>query len=135
MNLDKNFIPSQLIDMYQKIPDHNVIQYVLMISKGKSGSSESLNFSSEFPKNYLLPKLQEFFDKFTEFETSIIKKDKVIQGHEESIKEQKDYTELALSEKDDIISGYESSIDKLTGHINSIESSKIWKLMYFLFRH
>ena len=106
-----------------------------MIGKGKSVSSETLNFSSQFPKNYLLPKLQEFFEKFTEFENAIIKKDKVIQGFEESIKEQKDYTGTALNKKDELIQGYESSIEQLTGHINSIESSKIWKLMHFLFRH
>ena len=135
MNLDDSFIPSQLIDMYQKIPDHDVAQYIFMIGKGKSVSSETLNFSSQFPKNYLLPKLQEFFEKFTEFENAIIKKDKVIQGFEESIKEQKDYTGTALNKKDELIQGYESSIEQLTGHINSIESSKIWKLMHFLFRH
>ena len=124
MNLDDTLIPSQIIEMYQKIPDHDVIQYVFMIGKGKSVSSESLNFSSQFPKNYLLPKLQDFFEKFTEFENSIIKKDKVIQGFEESIKEQKE-----------LIQGCESSIEQLTGHINSIESSKIWKFIHFLFRH
>ena len=110
MNLNDTHIPSQLIEMYQKIPDHDVAQYVFMIGKGKSVSSETLNFSSQFPKNYLLSKLQEFFEKYNEFEASI-------------------------SKKDDIISGYESSIEQLTGHINSIESSKIWKLMHFLFRH
>ena len=91
MNLDDHFIPSQLIEIYQKIPDHDVVQYVFMIGKGKSVSSESMNFSSQFPKNYLLPKLQEFFEKFTEFEKSISKKDKVIEGLEDSVKEQKDY--------------------------------------------
>ena len=91
MNLDDALIPSQLIDMYQTIPDHDVTRYVFMIGKGKSVSSESLDFSSQFPKNYLLPKLQEFFDKFIDLEKSIIKKDKVIQGYEESIQEQKEY--------------------------------------------
>jgi hypothetical protein len=159
MNLDDSFIPSQLIDMYQKIPDHDVAQYIFMIGKGKSVSSETLNFSSQFPKNYLLPKLQEFFEKFTEFENAIIKKDKVIQGLENSVKdimgseptlnkkdeliqgyensskEQKNYIRSALNKKDELIQGYESSIEQLTDHINSIESSKIWKLMHFLFRH
>ena len=110
MNLEDTLIPSQLIDMYKKIPDHDVAQYVFMIGKGKSVSSETLNFSSQFPKNYLLSKLQEFFEKYNEFESSI-------------------------SKKDDVISGYESSINQLTDHINSIESSKIWKLTHFFFQH
>jgi hypothetical protein len=104
MKLDDTLIPLQLIEMYKKIPDHNVTQYVFMIGKGKSVSSETLDFSSQFPKNYLLPKLQEFFEKFTEFEKSIIKKDKIIQGHEKSIQEQKDY------------------IENLEEHIHSLES-------------
>ena len=93
MNLDDTLIPLQLIEMYKKIPDHDVTQYVFMIGKGKSVSSETLDFSSQFPKNYLLPKLQEFFETFIELKNSIIKKDKIIQGHEKSIQEQKDYIE------------------------------------------
>jgi chromosome segregation ATPase len=120
--------------MYQKIPDHDVAQYVFMIGKGKSVSSESLDFSSQFPKNYILPKLQEFFEKFTEFKyalakkdkviqglensikdimgtgTALAKKDTVIQGYEESIKEQKEYIGTALAKKDTVIQGYEESI-------------------------
>jgi hypothetical protein len=91
MNLDDTLIPSQLIDMFKNIPDHDVTQYIFMISKGKSVSSELLNFSSQLPKNYLLPKLQEFFEKFIEFKDALAKKDKVIHGYEESIKEQKNY--------------------------------------------
>ena len=132
MNLDDTLIPLQLIEMYQKIPDHDVAQYIFMIGKGKSVSSESLNFSSQFPKNYLLPKLQEFFEKFTEFESSISKKDIIIHGYEESIKEQKDYTksalieqkdytELALSEKDIIIHGHENSIKEQQNYIKNLE--------------
>ena len=93
MNLDDTLIPSQLVEMYKKIPDHDVAQYVFIIGKGKSVSSETLDFSVQFPKNYLLPKLQEFFETFIELKNSIIKKDKIIQGHEKSIQEQKDYIE------------------------------------------
>ena len=138
MNLDDTLIPLHLIEMYKKIPDHDVAQYVFMIGKGKSVSSETLDFSSQFPKNYLLPKLQEFFEKYNEFENSIIKKDKIIQGHEESIKEQKDYTESALSKKDKIIQGHEESIKEqkdyiqnLKKHNNQLESQlkkfKFWR--------
>ena len=139
MNLDDTLIPSQLIDMYQKIPDHDVTQYVFMIGKGKSVSSETLDFSSQFPKNYLLPKLQEFFDKFIEFKdalakkdiviqglensikdimgtgTALAKKDIVIQGYEESIKEQKNYMSDALAKKDIVIQGLENSIKDIMG--------------------
>ena len=109
-NLDDTLIPLQLIDIYQKIPDHDVTQYIFMLRKGKSTNSETLNFSSEFPKNYLLSKLQEFFEKFTEYENTIQK-------------------------QKNMILGYENSIEKLTNHINSIESSKSWKLIHYLFKH
>jgi len=91
MNLDDSFIPSQLIDMYQNIPDHDVVQYVFMIGKGKSVSSETLNFSSQFPKNYLLPKLQEFFDTLTDYKSGLVILNKANKGLENSIKEQRDY--------------------------------------------
>ena len=116
MNLDDTLIPSQLIEMYQQIPDHDVTQYVFMIGKGKSVSSESLNFSSQFPKNYLLPKLQEFFEKFTEFKDALAKKDKVIEGLENSIKDITGYSGSALSKKDEVIEGYEKSIQDLTSN-------------------
>jgi len=135
MNLDDTLIPSQLIEMYQTTADHDVIQYVFMIGKGKSVSSESLNFSSQFPKNYLLPKLQEFFEKFTEFENSVIKKDKVIQGFEESIKEQKDYVKTSLQEHKDYVKTslqeQKDYIKNLEKHNNQLESQlkkfKFWR--------
>ena len=116
MNIADILIPSQLIEMYQQIPDHDVIQYVFMIGKGKSVSSETLDFSSQFPKNYLLPKLQEFFEKFTEFKDALSKKDKVIEGLENSIKDITGYSGSALSKKDKVIEGYEKSIQDLTSN-------------------
>ena len=116
MNLDDTLIPLQLIEMYKKIPDHDVTQYVFMIGKGKSVSSETLDFSSQFPKNYLLPKLQEFFEKFTEFKDALSKKDKVIEGLENSIKDITGYSGSALSKKDKVIEGYEKSIQDLTSN-------------------
>jgi len=148
MNIDDTLIPSQLIDMYQNIPDHDVTQYIFMIGKGKSVSSESMNFSSQFPKNYLLPKLQEFFGKFIEFKDALAKKDKVIQGlensikdimgtgtalakkdtviqgYEESIKEQKTYTGTALAKKDTVIQGYEESIKEQKTYIGTALAKK-----------
>ena len=93
MNLDDTLIPSQLVEMYKKIPDHDVAQYVFIIGKGKSVSSETLDFSVQFPKNYLLPKLQEFFEKYNEFKLALTEKDKVIEGLENSLEEQKNYIE------------------------------------------
>ena len=124
MNLDDTLIPSQLIEMYQQIPDHDVTQYVFMIGKGKSVSSESLNFSSQFPKNYLLPKLQEFFEKFTEFKDALAKKDKVIEGLENSIKDITGYSGSALSKKDKVIEGLENSIDEQNTYIETALSKK-----------
>mgnify|MGYP003389318607 FL=1 len=121
MNLDETLIPSQLIEMYKKIPDHDVAQYVFMIGKGKSVSSETLDFSTQFPKNYLLPKLQEFFETFVELKTSIIKKDKIIQGHEESIKDIANNAVPALAKKDKVIEGLENSIEEQKNYIENIE--------------
>ena len=105
-----------------------------------------MDFSTQFPKNYLLPKLQEFFETFVELKTSIIKKDKIIQGHEESIKdiannavpalakkdkvieglensieEQKNYAGAALAKKDKIIQGYEESIKEQKDYIENLK--------------
>jgi hypothetical protein len=127
-NLDETLIPHQLIDMIKKIPDHDVSQYVLMIGKNKIIPSENLEFVSQFPKNYLLPQLQNFFDKFVELEKSVLNKDTLISGLENSIKEQKDYTESSLSKKDTLISGLENSIKEqkelIQGHENSIKEQK-----------
>ena len=147
MNLDDTLIPSQLIEMYKKIPDHDVAQYVFMIGKGKSVSSETLDFSSQFPKNYLLPKLKEFFEKFTEFKDALSKKDKVIEGYEKSIQdltfnaaptlakkdkvieglehsitEHKTYTETALSKKDKVIEGLENSIAEQKDFLKNLKT-------------
>jgi hypothetical protein len=127
-NIDETLIPQKLIDMIKKIPDHDVSQYVLMIGKNKTIPSENLEFVSQFPKNYLLPKLQNFFDEFTELEKSVSNKDTLISGLENSIKEQKDYTESTLSNKDTLISGLENSIKEqkklIQGHENSIKEQK-----------
>ena len=149
MNLDETLIPSKLIDIVCTIPDSDTVKYVLMIGKGKTIPSDNLEFVSQFPKNYLLPKLQEFFEKFSELEKSVSDKDKIISGLEDSIKEQKAYTESAikeqkaytesaLSDKDKLIEGYENSvkeqreyIENLEGHIRNLESElkkfKFWK--------
>ena len=144
MNLDDTLIPLHLIEMYKKIPDHDVAQYVFMIGKGKSVSSETLDFSSQFPKNYLLPKLQEFFEKYNEFKLALTEKDKVIEGLENSIKditnnavpalakkdkvieglensieEQKNYAEVALAKKDKVIEGLENSIEEQKNYAKS----------------
>jgi hypothetical protein len=113
MNLDDHFIPSQIIEMYQNIPDHDVVQYVFMIGKGKSVSSESMNFSSQFPKNYLLPKLQEFFDTLIDYKSGLVILNKANEGLEKSIKEQGDY-----------IKHLEENIRQLESKMNMF---KFWK--------
>ena len=119
MNLDDTLIPLQLIEMYKKIPDHDVTQYVFMIGKGKSVSSETLDFSSQFPKNYLLPKLQEFFEKYNEFKLALTEKDKVIEGLENSIEDITGYSGNALAKKDKVIEGLESSLEEQKNYTES----------------
>ena len=119
MNLDDTLIPLHLIEMYKKIPDHDVAQYVFMIGKGKSVSSETLDFSSQFPKNYLLPKLQEFFEKYNEFKLALTEKDKVIEGLENSIKDITNNAVPALAKKDKVIEGLENSIEEQKNYAKS----------------
>ena len=148
-NLDEIVIPSKLIDIIQKIPDYDTLQYIFMINKGKSIPNENLEFASQFPKNYLLPKLQEFFEKFSELEKSIAdkneiihglensikditghtgsalaKKDKVIAGYADSMKEQKTYTGSALAKKDKVIVGYADSIKEQKAYTGSALAKK-----------
>ena len=138
MNLDETLIPDKLINMIQKIPDYDTIEYVLMISKGKTVSTENLDFVLGFPKNYLLPKLQEFFDNFVKLEQGVLDKDKIISGYENSIKEQQEYIKNSIKEQRVLISGYENSIKEqreyiknLEEHIHSLESQlkkfRFWK--------
>ncbi len=138
MNLDETLIPSKLIDIIHTMPDYDTVKYVLIIGSGKTIPSKNLEFISQFPKNYLLPKLQEFFEKSSELEKSISDKNKIISGLENSITEQKAYTESALSDKDKLIEGYENSIkeqreyiENLEGNIRNHESKlkkfKFWK--------
>jgi len=124
LNLDDSLIPCKLIDMIQKITDYDTLQYVLVIAKGKTISSENLEFVTQFPKNYLLSKLQEYFEKFSELESSVLDKDKLIEGYEKSIKEQKTFTASALSDKDKLIEGYEKSIKEQKTFTESALSDK-----------
>ena len=124
-NLDVTIIPSKLVDIIQKISDYNTSQYVLMIGKGKTISSENLEFASQFPKNYLLPKLQELFEKFSELEKSVSDKDKLIQGFEESIKEMTTYSGTSFKKKDKVIHGLEDSIKEVLSSTSLIKKDKI----------
>ena len=122
-----------------------------MISEGKIVSTKNFEFVSKFPKNYLLGKLKEVFEKVTELEDkleqqkkyteslvkeidsmtdgqTISEKEELIAGYRNSIDEQKNSTERSLSEKEKIIKGYEDSIKKqekiIKGHEDSIKELK-----------
>ena len=122
-----------------------------MIGEGKTVSTENFEFISQFPKNYLLPKLKEFFEKVSElgdkleqqkkYTESLVKeidsmtdgrslsdKEKLIEGLTKSVDEQKDYTGRSLTAKEKIIQGHEDSIKKLKkiiqGHESSIKEQK-----------
>jgi len=151
MNLDDTLIPDELLNILEKISDSDTLKYIFMIGEGKTISTKNFEFVSEFPKNYLLPKLKEFFEKVSELEdkleqqktyteslvkeidsmtdgSSLSEKEKLIQGLIKSVEEQKAYTVRALSEKDEIIEGYEDSIKKqekiIKGHEDSIKELK-----------
>ena len=133
MNIDDTLIPPELLGMIEKISDSDTLKYIFMIGEGKTVSTENFEFISQFPKNYLLPKLKEFFEKFSElgdkleqqkkYTESLVKeidsmtdgrslteKEKLIEGYKKSVVEQKEYTGQALSEKEKLIEGYKKSV-------------------------
>ena len=134
MNLDNTLIPSELLGMIEKTPDSDTLKYIFMIGEGKTVSTKSFDFVSEFPKNYLLPKLKEFFEKVSELEgkleqqkkytKSLVKeidsmsdgrrtlseKEELIEGYKKSVDEQRISTTRSLTEKEKIIKGYELSL-------------------------
>jgi len=151
MNLSDTLIPSELLGMIEKISDSDTLKYIFMIGEGKTVSSKNFEFVSEFPKNYLLPKLKEFFEKTSELEgkleqqkkyteslvkeidsmtdgQTISEKEELIAGYRKSIDEQKNSAERSLSEKEKLIKGYEDSIKKqekiIKGHEDSIKELK-----------
>jgi hypothetical protein len=151
MNIDDTLIPPELLGMIEKISDSDTLKYIFMIGEGKTFSTENFEFISQFPKNYLLPKLKEFFEKFSElgdkleqqkkYTESLVKeidsmtdgrslteKEKLIEGYKKSVVEQKEYTRQALSAKEKLIRGHEDSIQKLKkiiqGHEASIKEQK-----------
>ena len=135
MNLDDTLIPSELLGMIEKISDSDTLKYIFMIGEGKTVSTKNFGFVSQFPKNYLLPKLKEFFEKVSELEDkleqqkkyteslvkeidsmtdghSLSEKEKLIEGYKKSVEEQKEYTGQALSEKEKLIGGLTKSVEE-----------------------
>jgi len=135
MNLDDTLIPSELLGILEKISDSDTLKYIFMIGEGKTVSTKNFGFVYQFPKNYLLPKLKEFFEKVSELEDkleqqkkyteslvkeidsmadghSITEKEKLIEGYRKSVKEQKEYTGRSLSEKEKLIEGYKKSVQE-----------------------
>jgi len=146
MNLDNTLIPHELLGMIEKIPDSDTLKYIFMIGEGKTVSTKSFDFVSEFPKNYLLPKLKEFFAKVSELEDkleqqkkyteslvkeidtmsdgrSLSEKEELIEGYKKSVDEQRISTTRSLTEKEKIIKGYEDSIKKQEKIIKGYEDS------------
>ncbi len=146
MNLSDTLIPSELLGMIEKISDSDTLKYIFMIGEGKTVSTKSFDFVSEFPKNYLLPKLKEFFAKVSELEDkleqqkkyteslvkeinsmsdgrSLSEKEELIKGYKKSVDEQRISTTRSLTEKEKIIKGYEDSIKKQEKIIKGYEDS------------
>ena len=97
-----------------------------MIGEGKTVSTKNLEFASQFPKNYLLGKLKEFFEKVTELEDKLEQQKKYT---ESLVKEIDSMTDgQTISEKEKLIKGYRGSIsekDKLIeGYRKSVEEQK-----------
>ena len=146
MNLDDTLIPSELLGMIEKISDSDTLKYIFMIGEGKTVSAKNFEYVSQFPKNYLLPKLKEFFEKVSElgdkleqqkkYTESLVKeidsmenglslseKEKLIEGYKNSVEEQKEYTGLALTEKEKLIEGYRKSVEEQKEMIKGREAS------------
>ena len=146
MNLDNTLIPSELLGMIEKISDSDTLKYIFMIGEGKTVSTKNFGFVSQFPKNYLLPKLKEFFEKVSELEDkleqqkkyteslvkeidtmtdgrSLSEKEKLIEGYKKSVGELKHGAKISLTEKEKIIKGYEDSVKKQEKIIKGYEDS------------
>ena len=142
MNLSDTLIPSELLGMIEKISDSDTLKYIFMIGEGKTVSSKNFEFVSEFPKNYLLPKLKEFFEKASELEDkleqqkkyteslvkeidtmsdghSLSEKEELIEGYKKSVS----VSRHSLTEKEKLIEGYEDSIKKQEKIIKGYEDS------------
>ena len=149
MNLDDTLIPPELLGMIEKISDSDTLKYIFMIGEGKTVSTKNFGFVSQFPKNYLLPILKEFFEKVSELEDkleqqkkyteSLVKEiDSMTDGRSLSEKEKPRYSH-SLSEKEKLIQGLTKSVEEqkeytvralaekdkiIEGHENSIKEQK-----------
>ena len=126
MNLDDTLIPSELLGMIEKISDSDTLKYIFMIGEGKTVSAKNFEYVSQFPKNYLLPKLKEFFEKVSELEDKLGQQKKYT---ESLVKEIDSMTDgQTISEKEKLIEGYRGSIsDKeglIEGYRRSVEEQK-----------
>ena len=147
MNLDNTLIPPELLGMIEKISDSDTLKYIFMFGEGKTVSTKNFEFVSEFPKNYLLPKLKEFFEKVSELEDkleqqkkyteslakeidsmtdgrSLSEKEKLIEGYKKSVEEQKEYTGRSLTEKEKLIKGLTKSVEEQKEYTVSSLSEK-----------
>ena len=118
-----------------------------MIGEGKTVSTKNFGFVSQFPKNYLLPKLKEFFEKVSELEDkleqqkkyteslvkeidsmtdghSLSEKEKLIEGYKKSVEEQKEYAGRSLSEKEKLIEGLTKSVEEQKEYTGQALSEK-----------
>ena len=128
MNLDDTIIPSELLGTIEKIPDSDTLKYIFMISEGKIVSTKNFEFVSKFPKNYLLGKLKEVFEKVTELEDKLEQQKKYT---ESLVKEIDSMTDgQTISEKEKLIEGYRGSISEkeglIEGYRRSVEEQKIY---------
>ena len=126
MNLSDTLIPSELLGMIEKISDSDTLKYIFMIGEGKTVSSKNFEFVSEFPKNYLLPKLKEFFEKASELEDKLEQQKKYT---ESLVKEIDSMTDgQTISEKEKLIKGYRGSLSEkeglIEGYRKSVEEQK-----------
>ena len=97
-----------------------------MISEGKIVSTKNFEFVSKFPKNYLLGKLKEVFEKVTELEDKLEQQKKYT---ESLVKEIDSMTDgQTISEKEKLIKGYRGSLSEkeglIEGYRKSVEEQK-----------
>ena len=126
MNLDGTIIPSELLGTIEKIPDSDTLKYIFMIGEGKIVSTKNFEFVSKFPKNYLLGKLKEVFEKVTELEDKLEQQKKYT---ESLVKEIDSMTDgQTISEKEKLIKGYRGSLSEkeglIEGYRKSVEEQK-----------
>jgi len=117
------YLPSDVLELL-KNPESEVISYVFRIKKKILVDLQTRNWTSTFPKNYFSKHSKEKFDYYQHLEQTIIDKDNIILGLENSLSKTNSHLEQVIKEKDKVIHGLENSLSKTNSHLEQVIKEK-----------